>query len=78
MMQTPGWRVLERLVRDRQLAEQKAIIQGRCVDFVDYKNRCSFTDGMEFVTTLPGNTISRMEDAVRHKLMREEANESQA
>lgn len=72
LLASPGWAVLTRHVNQKQLTSQREIVQGRCTDFEDYKSRVSFTDGMEFVTTLPSAIVTRMEQAVKNKLAREE------
>lgn len=65
--------MLCRHVAKKQLLTQTEIIQGRCVDFDDYIGKVKYTDGMEFVTTLPGKLIDQMETAVAAKIAREEA-----
>ncbi len=64
MVSQPGWQMLLDRARVTMLYRQTKIIQGRCKDYDDYVKECSFTDGMEFIMTLPQRTQSELDTAL--------------
>ncbi len=75
MSAMPGWQMLLDRARVTMLIRQTKIIQGRCKDHEDYIKECSFTDGMEFIMTLPQRTQAELDTALAEAEMKVEEDE---
>lgn len=53
MAQTPGWQMLLDRARHTMVLMQTRMIQGRYKDWDEYRNDVAYTDGVEFMMTLP-------------------------